>query len=59
MKQEIDMFERMRSRIAGLAGIFGHAAAAGSAVGDGRRPRARDLKALGIDPRAFREIGHP
>jgi hypothetical protein len=57
MTVEIDMFERTRSRIAGLAGLLGHAAAAGSAVGDGRRPKARDLKALGIDPRAFGEIG--
>ena len=36
---------------------FGSAAAAARAVEAGRKPRAADLKKLGIDPAAFDRIG--
>ena len=36
---------------------FGSAAAASRAVEAGRKPRAADLRKLGIDPTAFDKIG--
>ncbi|MBX3567163.1 MAG: hypothetical protein KF914_03845 [Rhizobiaceae bacterium] len=50
------MFKRTGLAIAGLAGVFGNAVAAAAAVNGGRQPRSRDLRALGIDPQAFRDI---
>lgn len=50
------MFRRTRLGIAGLVGVFGNAVAAAAAVNHGRQPKARDLRALGIDPQAFRDI---
>ncbi|MBB3964731.1 hypothetical protein [Rhizobium metallidurans] len=38
--------------------MIGAANAASAAVESGRRPRARDLKKLGIDPRQFDRINH-
>ena len=40
-----------------LLAAFGGAIAAASAVEAGRKPQARHLRALGIDPRAFDAIG--
>ena len=37
--------------------VFGSAAAVSSAVEGGRAPKAKHLKALGIDADAFRSIG--
>jgi hypothetical protein len=48
-----------RQQRAGLGEFFsvlGSAIAAASAVDSGRRPAARDLRALGIDPERFRQI---
>jgi hypothetical protein len=50
------MSSHNRSAIVELIGIFGNAVAAASAVRQGRQPRARDLRALGIDPEQFRRI---
>lgn len=45
------------SRIGGALTTFRSAIAAASAVDNGRQPKARDLRALGIDPELFRRIG--
>jgi len=45
------------SRVGDFFEIFGSAAAAASAVENGRRPTARHLKRLGIDADQFRSIG--
>lgn len=37
--------------------VFGSAAAVSAAVEGGRMPKAKHLKALGIEPAAFRSIG--
>jgi hypothetical protein len=47
-----------RSRILGLLSAFGSAVAAASASSQGHQPKARDLRALGIDPEQFRTIKH-
>jgi hypothetical protein len=46
------------ARFSELMTTFGSAIAAASAVEAGRCPRACDLANLGIDPKAFRKIGH-
>lgn len=46
-----------RSRIAGFLSAFGSAIAASAAVERGAKPKARDLRALGIDPEQFGRIG--
>ncbi|MFD1253071.1 hypothetical protein DEVEQU_01107 [Devosia equisanguinis] len=38
--------------------VFGSAAAVSAAVEAGRAPKAKHLTNLGIDPTAFRSIGH-
>lgn len=38
--------------------VFGSAAAVSAAVEAGRAPKAKHLSNLGIDPTAFRSIGH-
>lgn len=45
-----------RIKIGDLFDIFGSAIAAASAVDARRQPKARDLRALGIDPEQFRKI---
>jgi hypothetical protein len=47
----------LAARIGGLFSTFGSAVAAASAVDNGRQPKARDLRALGIDPEQFGRIG--
>ncbi|TIL74503.1 MAG: hypothetical protein E5Y65_04975 [Mesorhizobium sp.] len=37
--------------------VFGSAAAASHAIEAGRKPRAHDLRNLGMDPAAFNKIG--
>jgi len=37
--------------------VIGDAMATASAVQQGRQPKARNLRGLGIDPAQFREIG--
>ena len=52
---------RSRSTLSALGGFFqvvGSAVAASRAVEANRQPRASDLRLLGIDPVAFRKIGH-
>ena len=44
------------SRFLGLFDLFGSAIAVAAATDSGRRPRARDLQALGIDPKQFNGI---
>ncbi|MBB6508004.1 MULTISPECIES: hypothetical protein [Rhizobium/Agrobacterium group] len=36
--------------------LFGAAVSASAAVENNRRPHARDLEILGIDPQAFRKV---
>ena len=45
------------ARIGSAVRTFGSAVAAAQAVESGRKPAARHLRALGIDPRQFAEIG--
>ena len=52
------MSTRKRSSFGEWIGIFGSAVAAASAVNGGHQPKARDLRALGIDPEKFRQIKH-
>jgi hypothetical protein len=40
----------------GFFDIVGSAIAAAAAVNNGRKPRSRDLRALGIDPTQFHDI---
>ena len=47
----------MFSAIGGFFTAFGSAAAASHAVQAGRKPSARDLRRLGMDPSAFDKIG--
>lgn len=44
-------------RVGGFFDIIGSAAAVAGAVENGRSPKARHLKTLGIDPDQFRSIG--
>jgi hypothetical protein len=44
------------TRIGEMIATFGSAVAVANAVEAGRRPRARDLATLGIEPRAFERI---
>jgi hypothetical protein len=44
------------SAIGGFFDVFGSAVAASRAVEANRRPRASDLRMLGIDPKAFDKI---
>jgi hypothetical protein len=44
------------SAIGGFLEVFGSAVAVSRAVDANRQPSARHLRALGIDPQAFREI---
>ena len=44
------------TRIGDMIATFGSAVAAAHAVEAGRRPHARDLANLGIEPKAFRDI---
>ena len=45
------------SAIGDFFALFGSAVAASRAVEAGRKPRANDLRRLGIDPTAFDKIG--
>jgi len=45
-----------RIRITEILSVIGDAIAAASAVEAGRQPKARNLRGLGIDPKAFRDI---
>jgi hypothetical protein len=45
------------ARIGAMFTTFGSAAAIANAVEAGRKPRARDLANLGIEPKAFDNIG--
>jgi hypothetical protein len=45
------------TRIGAMFTAFGSAVAIANAVEAGRRPRARDLANLGIEPKAFEKIG--
>ncbi len=45
------------SAIGGFFEVIGSAVAVSQAVENNRRPRASDLRTLGIDPARFREIG--
>jgi len=45
-----------RIRITEVLSIIGDAIAAASAIETGRQPKARTLRGLGIDPKAFRKI---
>ncbi len=45
------------SAISGFFEIIGSAVAVSQAVEGNRRPRASDLRTLGIDPATFRGIG--
>ncbi|WP_169749441.1 hypothetical protein [Devosia geojensis] len=44
-------------RVGDFLDVIGSAAAAAAAVENGRAPRARDLRVLGIDADQFRSIG--
>lgn len=44
------------ARIGEFMDVFGSAVAVTRAVEGGRQPRARDLRALGIDPESFGKI---
>ena len=45
-----------RTRIGDILTLIGDAIATAAAVGEGRQPKARNLRGLGIDPKQFREI---
>ncbi|MBE7183127.1 MAG: hypothetical protein INR68_01820 [Methylobacterium mesophilicum] len=45
-----------RSAIANIFGFLGSAVSVAAAAENGRKPRARDLQTLGIDPQQFRGI---
>ena len=45
-----------RTTISEVFSLIGSAIATAAAVESARQPRARDLKALGIDPEQFRQI---
>jgi hypothetical protein len=47
---------RKPSLLRDLFGMFGAANAAAAATHESRTPRARDLRALGIDPRQYHAI---
>lgn len=46
-----------RSALSEILQIMGDALATAAAVRQGRQPRARNLRGLGIDPEQFRQIG--
>lgn len=46
-----------RGRISRALAVFGAAISVSAAVEGGRRPRHGDLKALGIDPQSFDQLG--
>lgn len=48
---------RLLSAIGDIFTTFGSAVAASRAVEAGRKPRANDLRKLGMDPAAFDKIG--
>jgi hypothetical protein len=48
---------KLTSQINGFFTAFGSAIAVASAIDNGRRPKARDLRTLGIDPEQFGRIG--
>ncbi|MEB2844899.1 hypothetical protein ACQKKX_13865 [Neorhizobium sp. NPDC001467] len=49
--------KNMRGGFIGRAiAVFGAATAASAAVEGGRKPQARDLATLGIDPKAFDRV---
>ena len=50
------MATRAISALGGLFEVFGSAVAASRAVEANKQPRASDLRTLGIDPIAFRNI---
>jgi hypothetical protein len=47
---------RKQNRISQIVSIIGDAIATAAAVSEGHRPKARNLRGLGIDPKQFREI---
>ncbi|MER2534698.1 MAG: hypothetical protein ABTQ31_05985 [Rhizobiaceae bacterium] len=51
------MANRTLSAVGNFLDVFGSAVAASRAIEAGRQPRARDLKALGINPDSFARIG--
>ncbi len=51
------MTTRSAFRIGDIFGVIGSAIAVASASEAGRKPRARDLQRLGIDPDQFGRIG--
>jgi len=44
------------TRISQIVSIIGDAIATAAAVSEGHRPKAHNLRALGIDPKQFRKI---
>jgi len=49
---------KLFSAIGNIFTTFGSAVAVSRAVEAGRKPRADDLRKLGMDPAAFAKIGH-
>jgi hypothetical protein len=45
-----------RTRIGEILSVIGDAIATAAAVRNGRQPKARNLRGLGIDPEQFRKI---
>ena len=56
-KGKIMSNRRLFSALGDLFTTFGSAVAASRAVETGRRPRADDLRNLGMDPEVFNRIG--
>jgi hypothetical protein len=52
----MNMATKLRTGLAQVFSIIGDAMATASAIEQGRRPAARHLRGLGIDPEAFRQI---
>lgn len=55
MRKEITVTNR-KSAASGFFDIVGSAIAAAAAANNGRKPRNRDLRILGIDPAQFHDI---
>ena len=51
------MTSRQFAPVVGFFDVVASAIAAAAATNSGRRPKSRDLRALGIDPVQFRNIG--